>query len=220
MNRARRAVLAATAAIAALAVACSNHPATTSKSSVPSAETGCPYLDPVAAAALGAPGASACSACLAEQCAPELEAYASGDGCGEYISCVCPGGVVSADAGQVAACQSSAVEPACAQAVVDVDVCASEGCSAACNPSPSSFVDSGTDASPIGGGGLVDASLSPACAAYAACCDLALGGEDAGVPSTIVQTDCIEEASLLTDAQCDAYIVAYQDAGVACAAAP
>jgi hypothetical protein len=123
--------------------------------------------------------------------------------------------VPTASAATVEACQTRLVEPGCVQAATSVDVCEDSACSSAC--SGTSDVADGGDAAVVStgstGGSFVDASLSPTCESYVQCCELAL--EDAG-PAATIQTDCEESASLLTDLQCQAYIVAYQDAGVAC----
>ena len=204
---------AASALVATTVVAaCSTSHATGSPGASDAGAASCPFANPVAAARPGAPGAEACAACLDAHCAPQLAAYVEPSACGDYIACVCPGGVPTASAAAVDACQTQVVEPACVQAATSVDVCEDSACSSAC--SGTSEVADGGDAAVVStGGSLVDASLSPTCERYVQCCELAL--EDAG-PTATIQTDCEESASLLTDPQCEAYIVAYQDAGVAC----
>ncbi len=198
----------------AVVAGCSTSRATGGTSTPYAGTASCPFANPVAAARPGARGAEACAECLSAHCGPQLAAYVEPAACGDYMACVCPGGVATASAAALNACQSEVVEPACVQASTKVDVCEDSACSSAC--SETTEVADGGDASVVStGGAFVDASLSPTCESYVQCCELALEDAGGGAPTTI-QTDCEESASLLTDPQCEAYVVAYQDAGVAC----
>jgi hypothetical protein len=196
------------------ALGCSSTQSSTGSSGPIDAGAGsCPYVNPVAAASVGAPGAQACEDCLTAQCASPLAAYVGSDGCGDYVACVCPKGLATGSAAVVNECQNGLVESGCVQAATDVELCEDTSCSTACSESSTGLADGG-DASVVStGGSFLDASLSATCERYATCCERAL--EDAG-PASTMQMDCQESASLLTDAQCEAYLVAYQDAGLAC----
>ncbi len=197
----------------ALVAGCSSSRSGASPAPFDAGTSTCPYANPIAAARPGAPGAEACAACLEAQCASQLAAYGAPGACGDYVACVCPGGVPTGSASAVNACQTRVVESGCVQAATNVDVCEDSACSSACASGSGGLVDGGDAAVVSTGGSFADASLTATCDSYVRCCELAL--EDAGPASTIA-TDCAQSASLLTDPQCEAYIVAYQDAGVAC----
>jgi hypothetical protein len=195
---------------AALAGGCTDAPGGAGSPALVDAST-CAYANPVAAAGSGASTSAACSACMGEHCGAELAAYASGSGCGGYLDCACPGTVTATGVNVASSCQLEATSDGCVTATASVDLCADTACSVPCNPSPVDALDAG-DAS-AAALATIDASLSATCSRYATCCLLAL--IDGGPTATFV-AQCDESASLLTDAQCEAYLVAYQDAGLPC----
>jgi hypothetical protein len=73
---------------------------------------------------------AACTACVENACASQLDALNTP--CAGYVACACPGGTYSASAAATPSCEAQFATAACAQASQTVETCFVQGYTGSC----------------------------------------------------------------------------------------
>lgn len=94
---------------------------------------------------------SGCWSCLQAHCGSQLSGFESA--CGDYLSCLCPGGSVSCSAANSSVCDAKAQESTCPTAGMSMGVCVQQNCEAPCS-------EGGTECD----GGVAMSPMSTSCA--------------------------------------------------------
>jgi hypothetical protein len=149
-------------------------------------------------ACLAAGFGSDCFSCMQTSCGPELSNVESA--CGDYLTCVCPGGSLSCSANASSACDQKGNEPACASAGLPLSTCEQKNCETACNAGGAECPSTSTACTGSASldGGCANGQLLESCTATTGSttsCYYTVGSQQFDCKSCTDTTSCEEAAS-------------------------